>query len=231
MIARFESSGAATVATVRPTILSSRRRRSRSLVARSDCLRGAEELLDRRHLAAVDGDDEVAARERLRRRDVDRDRLHEHATGRRLDVEAPRLERDGGGDLLGSLHLGARLDDALGEGLARRRHGLRGHERRSVRPGEGQQPLDPPDLSHRDVDVVDAARPLRCVLSLHRDLPGDRVCAVRDEEVVVRGKRRQEEDHGRQERRAGQRQPAGGRRFHSRPRVSPPSTGITAPVT
>ena len=53
----------------------------------------------------------------LRRGDVDGHGLDEHAARRRLDVEAGGAERHGGGDLLGAVHLRARLGDPLLEGL------------------------------------------------------------------------------------------------------------------
>ncbi len=50
-------------------------------------------------------DDHVAAAERLRRGNVDRDGLDERAARRGVDVETRLAERDGGGDLLRALHV------------------------------------------------------------------------------------------------------------------------------
>src|SRR4029077_20294687 len=122
MIARLGSSGAATVRTVRSTTLSSCRSRSATsspgssaLVAGLELSRRVEQLLYGRHLAPVDADDDVTAGERLRGGDVEGDGLDEHAARHRLDGATVGPKRDGRRDLLGVLHLGARLHDAVTE--------------------------------------------------------------------------------------------------------------------
>ena len=74
---------------------------------------------------------------------------------------------------------------------------------------------------------------LRIVPSLDGDLAGDAVCAVRDEQEVAGRERRSEKHEDREERRAREGEPRGGESTHSHSsaRVSPPSTGITVPVT
>ena len=160
MIARFASSGAATVSTVRSTTLPSRRRRSRSFSpGRAACVAWSS-CSTVRHLAAVDGDDHVAARERLRRGNVRRDGLDERAlvaSSRRRSL--PASSATAAATCSDRCISATRLVAALGEGRARRHDRLRRHERRAVRPGE-RQSRSTHARRDRDVDVVDAARAL-----------------------------------------------------------------------
>ena len=116
-----------------------------------------------------------------------------------------------------------------------------GNKAGPVRLEEGQEALEPAGLSQRDVDEVDPAAVLRLVPSLDGDLARDRFRRVGDEQEVVGRRRRGDEDEQREQGRAGEEERRGGetradhRLEHGRgqrsERVSPPSTGITAPVT
>ena len=129
------------------------------------------------------------------------------------DVEACGAHRDRGRDLLGPVHLHACFGDPLAERLAGRGHRVRRNERRAVRAQEREDPLEPAHLPHGDVDVVDASGAAGIGLALDLDLRGDRVGAVRDEEVVARRKRRHQEDDGGEQDDAGEGEPAGRRRI------------------
>ena len=182
MIARFASSGAATVLTVRSRSFPSRRRPSCTgspgaiFPMASTSPRGVSTGL------SLCLDDHVAAAEGLRRRNVDRDGLDERAPGRGVDVEPRLAERDGRGDLLRPLHVLPCPHPPLSEGLSGRRDRVRRNERRALGANERQQLLEPACLPHPDVDEVDAACLVLALVALDLDLSRDRARLVRDVE-------------------------------------------------